>query len=82
MRCLERSAYFTAAIATVLAMLAFSSADNSGFFDSIRALARSCASSSKSAKRTVPPARVLNGRPSLPSIMPNAWCSKLTFSGI
>ena len=71
----------TAVILRPPASFSSSSAGISGFFSATRRRARSRASSSRSASFTVPPARVLNGLPSLPSIMPNMWCSSGTDSG-
>ena len=73
--------FLAAPIPTAFASFSSSSAGISGFFSATRRRARSSASSSRSASFTVPPARVLNGLPSLPSIMPNMWCSSGTESG-
>ena len=48
---------------------------DSGFFSLTSLPARSTASLSKSVNFIVPPERVLNGLPSLPIMVPKAWCS-------
>ena len=74
----DRSAYLTAPTPACSAMRSSSAGGRSGSRSATVRRAESTASSIRCISRTVPPARVLNGRPSGPSTVPNATCTAST----